>query len=134
MNKITPKDYAMGLFESIKGKMENEITIVIDNFIATLAKNNDLSKVSKIIDAFSRLWNKESGIVESEIAVAKKLDRDSLNLLKDFLLKLSGAKEAVVKEIIDESILGGAVIRYEDKVFDFSLKTKIKNLNNLIKA
>ena len=134
MNKITPKDYAIGLIESVRGKRNDEIKIVADKFVSLLVENNDLSKSQKIIDTFSSLWNKENKIVESEITTTEKLDDKALNSLKSFLIEVSGAKEAVINEKIDRDILGGAIIKYDDKVLDKSLKTKVKKLNNLIKS
>ena len=132
--KITPKDYAISLLRAIEGKKENEAKVVIENFVGLLARNNDLSKAPGIMDIFSSLWNKENKIIESEITAAKKLDANSLDSLKGFLLKLSGAKEVKMIEKVDKDILGGIVVRYDDKVIDMSLRTKIRNLSNSIKT
>lgn len=130
---ITPKDYAMSLFRATKSKTEKEVKSVINNFVDLIIRNNDLSKTSKILDIFSTLWNKENNIVEAEIIAAKKLDRGAINSLENFIIKLSGAKKVKIAEKINEDILGGAIIRYEDKIIDKSLKTKIKNLSNSIR-
>jgi len=132
--KVTPKEYAVGLFNSIYGKDGGEVKNIINKFVNLLIKNNDLSKSGKISEIFSSLWNEAEEVVESEVITAKKLDGESIETLKDFLIKQSYAKKVTIKEKIDRNILGGMIIRYNDKVLDKSLKTKIKNLSNSIKG
>ncbi len=132
--KVTPKTYANSLFESTLGKDDYEVKKIVDNFTDLLIKNNDLSKARKVTQIFSSLWNKENGIIESEVISARKLDTDSLNSIKDFLITQSKAKKILVKEKINKDILGGVIIKYDDKILDNSLKTKIKDLNMSIKS
>ncbi len=131
--KITPKLYATGLLQALHNKQGAEIALIIDAFVALLAKNNDTAKADKIIAEFSALWNKEHKMSASEITTAKKPDEGTRGLLETFLLKQSGSRAAEIQEKIDGDILGGMVIRYEDTVLDYSVKTKISDLINTIK-
>ena len=65
--KITPKQYAQSLYESLKGKDKNESKELIDNFVNTIIENNDTSKLEKIIEQFEKKWNQEEGIVDAEV-------------------------------------------------------------------
>ena len=131
--KITPKQYATGLFQAIRNKQATETTTIIDSFVAMLAKNNDIVKVDKIIAAFSALWNTEHGIITSEITAAKDLDKETRDAIRAFVLRTSGASVVEESEKIDGTLLGGTVIRYEDTVMDYSIKTKISDLISAIK-
>lgn len=131
--KITPKLYAAGLLQALHNKQGAEIIAVIDAFVALLIKNNDIAKADKIIAAFLALWNKEHGIIASEITTAKKLDKETKDSLESFLLKRSGARAVEIQEKIDSDVLGGVVIRYDDTVLDYSIKTKISDLISAIK-
>lgn len=126
--KATSKQYAISLFESVDGKKDGEVGAVIKSFLELLVKNNDLSKAEKIIAEFVKLWNKKEGVVESEITTARKLDKASSDSLKKMVAELTGAKKVIVNEKIDEKILGGAVIRYDDQILDASLKTRLAGL------
>ncbi len=128
--KITAKQYALSLYESVKNKKEEEIRDIIDNFINLVVENNDVSKIDKIIDQFEIVWNKEEGIVEAEIVSARKLDNKTVKLLDGYIAGLAGAKKVVMGERIDKSILGGVIIRYGDKVLDGSMRARIDNLKN----
>ena len=131
--KISPKLYATGLLQALHNKQEAEAAAIIDAFVALLARNNDTAKTDRIIAAFSDLWNKEHKIIASEITTARELDTGTRDSLKSFLLTRSGAREVEMKEKIDTEVLGGAIIRYDDTVLDFSVKTKISDLISAIK-
>jgi len=131
---IPIKQYAKTLYKLLDGKSKSEAEKIILEFVAVLTANNDLGKLKKIISEFGVVWNKEKGIVEAEITSASELSKDIVKLLDDYIAKLSGAKEVIIKEKVDKSILGGVIMRYADKVLDGSLKTKIEELkSNLVK-
>ncbi len=126
--KITPKQYAQSLYEVLKGKSKNEVKDYILNFFNTVVNNNDISKLERIIEQFEKKWNKEEGIIDAEIVSSRKLEGDIIKLVKNYIKKISGAKEVNILEKEDKKVLGGIVIKYEDKVLDASLKTKLNDL------
>ena len=128
--KITTKQYAEGLYQSVKGKSEKETNNIIDNFVNVLIANNDISKSNRIIEQFEIIWNKEEGIVEAEIVSSGKLSSGVVELLNDYIAKLSGAKEVVMQERVDKSVLGGVVIKYGDRILDGSLRMRLGELKN----
>jgi len=128
--KISAKQYAQSLYEVVKDKKDSQIRKIIKNFSRILINNNDILKIDKITAEFARIWNRERGIVEAEIIGARKFDNKIIKLLNDYIIKLSGAKKIEIKQTVDKNILGGVIIRYEDRVIDGSLKTKLSELKN----
>lgn len=126
--KITPKQYAEILYQSVEGKKDSQIKNALKIFVRVVIDNNDLKKVNKIVERFSKIWNEKKGIVEVEVLSANELNKSIVSLLKDYITKLSGAGEAIVKQTVDKKLLGGVVIKYEDKVLDGSLKTRLEML------
>ncbi len=126
--KITPKQYAESLYQVIRGKEKKDTENAIVNFVNILIENNNVSKLDKIIEQFEKIWNKEERIVETEIISSEKLNSGVIKLLKDYIAKLSGAKNVIINEEKDKNILGGVVIKYEDRIIDGSLKTRIEDL------
>ena len=121
--KITPKQFALSLYEVVVGK-----------FVELLAKKNMLARADKIAGQFVKIWNEKHGIVEALVTSAKGLDKASLKFLEHYVAGLSGAREVVFKEKMNKNILGGVIIKYGDKVVDGSLKTNLEELKeNLIK-
>lgn len=126
--KITAKQYALSLFESIDGKKEKDAGGIIKIFFQLLVRNNQTILLNEILKQFINVWNKEKGIVEAEVISAKDLDKNTIKLLSNHIADLTKAKEVVMKQKVDKDVLGGVVIRYEDQVLDGSLKTRIKDL------
>lgn len=128
--KLTPKQYAEGLFESINGKNGKEAQVVLDKFVSLLIVNNQTSQLRKIVDSFDLIWKQRNGIIEAEIKVAKKLGNDSREILQKYVLEISKAKNVEMTEVIDESLLGGFIVKYDGSIVDNSLKTRIQDLKN----
>jgi F-type H+-transporting ATPase subunit delta len=125
--KITAKQYAQGLFESLldnKGKEEKAIA----NFAKILFANNQVSKLEEIIEHFNIFWNEYNGVIDGEIISARMLDEDLLKKLEKFISYRTGGKKIIIKEKIDQNIIGGVILRYGDRSLDLSLRTKLNNL------
>lgn len=128
--KITPKQFSLALYEVLDGKTPAQVKAVIGKFVELLAKKNLLTQADKIAAEFVKIWHEKKGIIEAEAVSANGLDKANIKLLKNYITKLSGAKEVLLSEKIDKSILGGVVIRYGDRVLDASLKTVLADLKN----
>jgi F-type H+-transporting ATPase subunit delta len=128
--RITPKQFALSLYESVEGKSAGEVKAVIKKFVEILAEKNQIALADKIINEFSKIWQVEHGQIEAEITSANELSRETVKLLKAYIAKLSGAREIKVDEKVDRNILGGVVIKYGDKVLDGSLKNSLAELKD----
>jgi F-type H+-transporting ATPase subunit delta len=126
--KISPKKYAQALLEAIGEKKVSEIKEVIKKFVEIMQANNNLSQINKVIEQFNKLWNKKQGIIEAEIISAKELDKEIVKLLNSYIIKLTGAKEAILNKKVDKNILGGVIIKYKDIIIDGSLRNKLDEL------
>jgi F-type H+-transporting ATPase subunit delta len=126
--KLTNKKYAQALFESVDGKNEKEINVVLKNFTDLLIKNNALAKINKIIEEFNAIWNKKNKIVKATITTAQEIDKSISQSLEDYIKKLSGAEKLEVENKINKDLISGTIIKYGDRILDNSLKTKINNL------
>jgi len=128
--KITAKQFALSLYDAADGKTPVQVKAVIEKFVLLLAKKSQLAKAEKIIAEFLKIWNEKHGITEAKVLSAKKLSRETVKQLKDYIKKLSKANEVTMEEGVDENILGGVIIRYGDRILDGSLKTSLAELKN----
>ncbi len=126
--RITAKQFALSLYESAVGKKAAEVKVVIKNFVDVLTKHHKTNAADKIIIEFNKIWNERNGIVDAELISARGLSKETVKQLKIYIAKLSGANEVAATEKVDDSILGGAVIKYGDKVLDGSLKLALADL------
>jgi F-type H+-transporting ATPase subunit delta len=132
--KISAKQYATVLLESLEGKNEKEIEAVINNFADVLRANNHLSLLGGIIRFFNEAWDKKNNIVEAEIVTARKIGAPAIAELEKFIKSRAGSDDVELTEKIDPSLLGGVVLRYGNKSLDLSLKNKLAELKRQIVA
>ena len=128
--KITSTQYARSLYELTAGKSQPEVDAVVANFLKVLQKNNQLKLADQIMERFSEIYNRENGMVEAEVATRYKIQDTMTKQIEDFLKKKYRAKEVVLKNVVDEKIGGGVVIRVGDEIIDGSIANQLKELKN----
>ncbi|MCK4591887.1 ATP synthase F1 subunit delta [Candidatus Parcubacteria bacterium] len=122
--KITPKQYAISLYETTKNVDGFEIEKRIKNFVDILKKNNDLSLVDKIVDEYNKHHRNQRNISRIEITSSNKLNPEILNkIIQKF------KKQIEIEEKIDKSLIGGMVIKIDNSLLiDGSVKRKLEDL------
>ncbi|HTW97097.1 MAG TPA: ATP synthase F1 subunit delta [Candidatus Methylomirabilis sp.] len=130
--KITAKQYATVLLESLEGKDEKQTEETIKKFAAVLRANNHLSLLGGIIRFFNEAWDKKNNTVEAEIVTARVISKNAIAELEKFIKARAGSDKVEMSEKIDSSLLGGVVLRYGNKSLDLSLKTKLADLKRQI--
>lgn len=128
--KVTIAQYAKTLHESVMDKPQKEIAGIISEFVKMLAKNNQLKNSGKIIAKFSDIHNQENEIVEAEVISREVLSNALSNEIKSFVKEKYQAKEVVLKNIIDEKIKGGIVIKVRDELMDASVAKQLGDLRS----
>lgn len=126
--KISIKQYAQTLLELTENKSQDEVLNIVKNFAEQLKKDGQLKNSGKIIEKFSEAYNAAHGIVEAEIVSARKLEAGQISEIEKMVKGKYAAKEVVVKNIVDEKIRGGIVIRVGDEVLDGSIERQLRNL------
>ena len=66
-------------------------------------------------------------IEESVISTTFSLDKETLDVVRDFAKKVTG-KEISLENTIDKDILGGFNLKIGDKMIDCSVSSKINEL------
>lgn len=130
--KINVSQYSQALFELTFNKSEDEVKGVINDFLEYLIKNNDFFLLDKIVYSFNQLIKEASGELEIEIVSARPLSEVSDSSLKKYLAAKSGASDVKISENIDKDIIGGFILRYQDKVIDASLKHSLLSFQKQI--
>ena len=122
--KITPKQYAISLYETTKNVDEFKTGERIKNFVNILKKNNNLSLADKIKDEYNKYCRNQKNVSKIEIASNDKLDSKILNKI---IQKFKNQIE--IEEKIDKSLINGIVIKINDDVLiDGSVKRRLEDL------
>lgn len=104
-----------------------EINEAGKNYIALLARNDRLAALPEIAELFEELKAEQEKTVDVEITSAFPLsDGESTKLAGALKNKLS--REVNITTNVDESLIGGVIIRAGDMVINSSVKGKLAKL------
>ncbi len=132
--RINSQKYAKLLLEITQNKNEKDIIIEIKKFLNLLIQKNELKNYPEIINHYQKLWNKNEGILKTEITTARPLKPEISTYIENFIKKRTGAKKLEIKTKTNPDLISGTIIKYGDRILDNSLKTKINDLKtNMIK-
>lgn len=111
------------LEDIFKGNINPELL----NFLKLLAEKNRFDSFNDILSAFSVLADELDGIKRVTVISAIELSEDLKNeLISKLSSKLS--MKIVPEWTVDENIVGGLVIKYDDNVIDTSVKSKLNKI------
>ena len=103
------------------------------NLIAVLINNDRIGDVHEVADAWRAEMQERLGIRQAEIVTARELNEQERAELLAGVGKLAGARiEATFK--LDETILGGTVVRIGSTVYDGSVRGRLERLREALVA
>jgi F-type H+-transporting ATPase subunit delta len=108
------------------------ITGLARDFLLVLAKNRRLFAVENVIKAYKSLCARGRGEVEAEVISAVPLTDAQTQDLTDTLRQKLGKTPRLIA-MVDPKLLGGLIIRVGSQMIDTSLRTKLKNLEKVMK-
>lgn len=101
------------------------------NFISLLVKNDRLSALTDIESQFNELVSRERALINAEVITAKALTEAQRSALASALETRLGLK-VELHETVDESLLGGAIVKAGDLVIDGSAQGRIEKLSTAL--
>jgi len=114
--------------KAILSLLENNNTIT-EKLIDLLIHNKRVSIIGDIAISFIQLYNKHNDIKEATVITASPINEDLKSIILS-KINISDSKSISLTNIIDSSIIGGFIIRFDGKEYNASVK---QNLNNLKK-
>ncbi len=117
--------------DTVKETLEGKISEISLNFINTLLDENRFNIFRTIFEQFKKEVDEIKNKQRIDVTSAIELDEDQKkDLIEQLTKKLN--KDVILNYEEDEEILGGLVVKYEDKVLDLSLKAKFDQLKQNI--
>lgn len=140
LSAIVNDDQIGGLVASPSVEAEQLVDLIISiakdnldqegrNFVKVLAENDRLSVISEIATIFEELKDEAEKTVQAEVVTAYKLKDDQKSKLQAALKKRLGC-EVEITSRVDESIIGGAIIRAGDTIIDGSVTAQLDRLTS----
>jgi F-type H+-transporting ATPase subunit delta len=97
------------------------------NFLMIITRNKRERLIPEIFTQFIEIYKVHKNIISVEITTVMKIDEALRTKILSLLEKRANATIDLTEKL-DEEIIGGFVIAYEDKQYDASILKQIKNL------
>jgi F-type H+-transporting ATPase subunit delta len=101
------------------------------NFLRALAENRRLTLLPEIAEQYEKLRAEVENVVDVEVIAAREIAAPQQKKLEAALSKRLG-RAVRMHTRIDESLIGGAVVRAGDLVIDGSLKGRLERLGSAL--
>ena len=126
---ISEAERAGVLQRVFKGK----VSPLMWNFLGVLNLKGRLGRLADIAGAYDEMLDEKLGKVEVDLTVAQPLSPEQLAAARQ---KISAAlgKEAVVHSHVDDSIIGGMIVRVQDKLLDASVRYQLQAMKEQLLA
>ncbi|MCD9149573.1 F0F1 ATP synthase subunit delta [Pseudophaeobacter flagellatus] len=105
---------------------------VLGNSLALMAQKRRLFVVPALITALRDRLAEARGEVTAEVISAKALTKTQSDKLAKTLAARVG-KQITINATVDESIIGGLVVKVGSKMIDSSIRSKLNSLQNAMK-
>ena len=109
-----------------------ELSETTSNVLALLASKRRLFVLPQLVAVLNERRAEERGEVTAEVTTAKALTKAQADKLAK-TLKAQVGKSVTIKETVDESIIGGLIVKVGSKMIDTSIASKLNALQNTMK-
>jgi F-type H+-transporting ATPase subunit delta len=128
LSPVVSKTDKIRLVDIIAG--ENKFQELSKRFFFVLIKNARVNILPNIIEEFELLQNESNNIKSVEVYAAGKLDKEEIKYIISKIESRLPAK-IEIKSKIDQSLLGGVVIKYDNNLIDYSVKGALHKMHKM---
>jgi F-type H+-transporting ATPase subunit delta len=128
-----PRIRAEGKKDALVELLGDKLSRVTLNHVYLLIDQERGRMLPKVAEEFYRLASEARAKVTAEVITAVPISDDTREKLGETLRRIT-KKDVYLRARVDESILGGAVVRVGDKVLDGSVQSKLNQLKKQMLA
>jgi len=118
-------DKKAGILEHVFGTKVNEVTKAFFKLMVSKGRSAILFDTSK---AFIAQYNTLKGIVTAHVTSATELTAESRAEIVTIVKKETGANEVVIREKVNDKLIGGFILKVGDRQFDASIASSLSKL------
>ncbi len=117
----------------LKRVLEGQVNPVLMHTIGVMNEKGRLGLLPEVADAYADLLDQKLGKIEVDLYVANKLSPEELDAARK-QISASLKRDAVVHVYVDDSLIGGSMLRIGDKLIDASVKQQLKSIKEKLLA
>ncbi len=128
--KIMQEDKVKIIEETFDGRIPKEL-LGLMTLMVTKRREEDFLAV---FDYFVELVKEEKKIGKADVKTAIPLSNEQKTAIEEKLLATTKYEFFEMKYEVDESLIGGMIVRIGDRVIDSSIQTKLNNLSRELRS
>ncbi|HEY8666622.1 MAG TPA: ATP synthase F1 subunit delta [Tepidisphaeraceae bacterium] len=117
----------------VKRLFDGKVSPLLMHFLGVLNVKGRLGILPEISGAYDEALEEQQGKVEVDVTVAHRLSAEQLEQVR---ARVSTAlkRDAVVHQYVDESIIGGLLLRVQDQLIDASVRNQLQAMKQQLLA
>lgn len=110
---------------------QNQLSENLSNFLKIIIDKDRVSAIEAVQSSFKELLNEKENVLEGIAITAVPMSQEEI---KELELKLSKKynKNVTLENNVDESILGGVLVRLGNEEIDGTVKTRLAGMKNIL--
>ena len=120
---VKPSDKKEVLKKVFKG-----CTTLSTDFIAFLVDKKREDHLPMVAQLFIQAYDKQNGISKATVVSAVALSKETLETVRRYVQGLTSTADVELTNEIDASIIGGMVIKHEDRLLDMSVAKELREI------
>lgn len=114
--------------DTFDGKASDELT----GLMVMVVEKGHMNEIISILNYFVKQVKKEKNIGVATVKSAVELNDSQKQAIEKRLIETTAYDTMEIDYSVDKSLIGGLVIRIEDRVVDSSIKTKLENMSRTL--
>ncbi|HKX45281.1 MAG TPA: ATP synthase F1 subunit delta [Planctomycetota bacterium] len=131
LTPLHPADQRKAALRAVSARLS--FSPLFTRFCSYLIDQRRLIDYSRITDEYYRLADEDQGLVTAEVVAAAPLDDRRRDRLRRALSARTG-REVRLEVKVDPALLGGAIAKVGDLVFDGSIRTQLEHLRSALQS
>ncbi|HLD17963.1 MAG TPA: F0F1 ATP synthase subunit delta [Patescibacteria group bacterium] len=120
----TPRQWARAYIQAAEGIPPSDLPTLALALAQLLKERGDLSRTSEIVRALSGVWKEQYGAADVDIISAHPLSEKAREAIA------SAIPTASLHETVDPALIGGAVVRVDDRRMDGSVSGALRSVRD----
>ena len=113
----------------MKNIFENQLSDNMNNFLKIVIDKDRMSAIENIKESYKNLLNDKNNILEGTVVTAVSLSEQEIkDLEKNLSIKYN--KNVTLNNVVDETILGGVLVKLGNEEIDGTVKTRLAKIKN----
>jgi len=127
---VYSRDDQANVITAVATKMK--LMPIVSNTLALMASKRRLFVLPALVAQLRALIAEEKGEVTAEVISAKAMTKTQIDKLAKAIKSRIG-KDVKIDATVDESLIGGLVVKVGSQMIDTSIRSKLSSLSNVMK-